>query len=235
MKPAPINWQYLEISFLDCQSANQASQTNDVFIHPFKLEKCKLILIVSLTRINELLNTIWSWNKNIRRLHSVLEFRSWSPTSVTNSVTNFYGRQQSLPTLSMSCYIDVKLIKNGKFWFLKTRLWKIRIWRMLYLHLLRHQLIMNLFNIRLAQTRIIVSITLKDYKKLLVDISPNSCENTLQSKRVHTVVSTNKQKISSERIFILEKYCKILKYFWTEKFWSWREENQAENLLRSRF
>ena len=37
---------------------------------------------------------------------------------------------------------------------------------MLYLHLLRHQLIMNLFNIRLAQTRIIVSITQQDYQKV---------------------------------------------------------------------
>ena len=35
IKPAPINWQYLEISFFDCHSTNQASQMNLIFIQPF--------------------------------------------------------------------------------------------------------------------------------------------------------------------------------------------------------
>ena len=104
-------------------------------------------------------------------------------SNLVQPVTDLFSHQQPSPTSmypwSVSNFVH-PYFKIEKI-FLKPRLWKIRIWRMLYLHLLRHQLIMNLFNIRLAQTRIIVSITLKDYKKLLVDISPNSCENTLQS------------------------------------------------------
>ena len=132
MKPAPINWQYLEISFLDCQSANQASQTNDVFIHPFKLEKCKLILIVSLTRINELLNTIWSWNKNIRRLHSVLELRFLEASSHNFLVTIVGigwknldpGHQLLSPTLS-----PTSTVANSRYqhWCKIDKEWEILI------------------------------------------------------------------------------------------------------------
>ena len=133
MKPAPIIWQYLEISFLDCQSANQASQMNGVFIHQFKLEKLKLIAYQ--TRIHEPLNTTWSWNEDFSKLPATMiyrwyvrvtdiiflmtifgigctKFRSWwhisyvssrqclsdGPYHMDNSVTNFYGRQQSSPT-----------------------------------------------------------------------------------------------------------------------------------------
>ena len=205
MKPAPINWQYLELSFLDCQSANQASQMNGVFIHQFKLEKLKLIAYQ--TRIHEPLNTTWSWNEDFSKLPATMIYRWYvRVTDIIFLMTIFGIGWQNLdpgdifpmlvadsvcrtdhiiwitlsPTSTVANSRHQHRCKiNQEFLFLKTKLWKIRIWRMLYLHLLRHQLIMNLFNIRLAQTRIIVSITLKDYKKLLVDISPNSCENTL--------------------------------------------------------
>ena len=140
------------------------------------------MVITCWTGIHEPLATTWSKNWNFRRLHSVLEglrwSQIWSNPSPTYLVTS--NRHQHRCIRGVFLISSILTLRLKKI-FLKTRLWKIRIWRMLYLHLLRHQLIMNLFNIRLAQTRIIVSITLKDYKKLLVDISPNSCENTLQS------------------------------------------------------
>ena len=76
MKPAPINWQYLEFSFLDCESANQASQKNGVFIHQFKLEKLKLIAYQ--TGIHEPFNTTWSWNGDFSKLPATISWWQFS-------------------------------------------------------------------------------------------------------------------------------------------------------------